>query len=157
MNVLISPEQVVRLAFAPDDCLPPELIADADIAAAAERYLFPVIGRELYDRLLMETNRTFVDQYLAAPLAFYTRLLVQPRLDIRTGRCGTPAPKFDGTTPATEEARRSLRNSLRREARELLLRAVARIEERADDYPEYDPKKNVLKRCTLDGKLVQIR
>ncbi|MDE5851292.1 MAG: hypothetical protein K2H25_00610, partial [Alistipes sp.] len=97
MNVLISPEQVVRLAFAPDDCLPSELIAEADIAAAAERYLFPVIGRELYDRLMMETNRSFVDQYLAAPLAFYTRLLVQPRVDIRTGRCGPTAPKLDGT------------------------------------------------------------
>ena len=44
MNTLISPTQVVQLAFPPDACLPPEAVTEADIAAAAQRYLIPVIG-----------------------------------------------------------------------------------------------------------------
>ncbi len=59
--------------------------------------------------------------------------------------------------PATEEARRMQRRSLRTEARALLERAVARIEAYPETFPEYDPKKNILKSCSLDGKLVQIR
>ena len=56
-----------------------------------------------------------------------------------------------------EETRQEMqRRSLRTEARALLERAVARIEAYPETYPEYDPKKNILKRCSLDGKLVQI-
>ena len=156
MNTLISPTQVVQLAFPPDACLPPEAVTEADIAAAAQRYLIPVIGASFYERLMTKNDRSFIDHYLAAPLALFTRLMIQPRLDIRTGRSGTTAPKLDGTTPAPEEARREQYRSLRTEARMLLQRAVDRLELYPKDFPEYDPKQNVLKRCSLDGKLVQI-
>ena len=156
MNTLITPAEVVRLAFPPDACLPPEAVTEADIAAAAQRYLIPVIGERLYKKQMTVLDRTFIDQYLAAPLALYTRLLIQPRLDIRTGRCGTTAPKPDGTSPATEEARRMQRQSLLTQARALLLRAVEQIELYPETYPQYDPKENILKRCSIDGKLVQI-
>lgn len=156
MITLITPAQVVRLAFPPDESLPPEAVTEADIAAATQRYLIPVIGTRLFDKLTTQIDRTFVDQYLAAPLALFTRVLIQPRLDIRTGRCGTTAPKHDGSTPATAEARRSLRQSLLAQARSLLARAVDRIELYPEEFRQYDPKQNVLKRCSLDGKLVQI-
>ena len=156
MNTLITPTQVVRLAFPPDACLPPDAVTDADIAAAAQRYLIPVIGLRLYERQMTKLDRSFIDQYLAAPLALYTRLLIQPRLDIRTGRCGTTAPKPDGTTAASEEARRMQRQSLLTQARTLLLRAVDYIELYPENFPEYDPKENILKRCSIDGKLVQM-
>ena len=156
METLITPAQAVRLAFPSESCLPPDLVAEADIAAAAQRYLVPVIGLPLYERLLTDSDRTFVDRYLAAPLALFTRLMIQPRIDICAGRTGTTAPEYDGTTPATEEARRMQRRSLRTEARTLLERAVARLEAAPETYPEYDPTKNILKHCSLDGKLVQI-
>lgn len=157
MNTLISPETVLRLAFAPDDCLPPDRIAAADIAAAEARYLVPVLGAALHERLLSESDRSFVDHYLAAPLALFTRVLIQPRLDLRAGRSGTTLPKPDDASPATAEARRAMRSALLTEARALLRRAVARIEAYPRSFPEYDPSRNVLNRCSLDGKLVQTR
>ena len=156
MNTLLTPVEVVRLTFAPDDCLPPDAVTEADIAAAEQRYLVPAIGPALHERLLTDNDRSFLDHYLAAPLALFTRVLIQPRLDIRTGRCGTTAPKPDGTSPATEEARRMQRQSLLTQARALLLRAVEQIELYPETYPQYDPKENILKRCSIDGKLVQI-
>lgn len=99
MNTLITPTQVVRLAFSPDESLPPEAVTDADIAAAAQRYLIPVIGSPLYERLMTEVDRSFIDHYVAAPLALFTRLLIQPRLDIRTGRCGTTSPNTTARPP----------------------------------------------------------
>lgn len=155
MNTLITPVQVVRLAFAPDDCLPPDAVAEADIAAAEQRYLVPVIGAALHQRLINDTDRSFVDHYLAAPLALYTRLLIQPRLDVRAGRGGTTAPNPSGASPAAAEARRAVRTALLTEARALLRRAVARIEAYPRSFPEYDARENVLNRCRLDGKLVQ--
>ena len=156
MNTLITPAQVVRLAFAPDDLLPPDAIAEADIAAAEARYLLPVLGQQLHERLLTDNDRSFVDHYLAAPLALFVRLLVQPRLDVRTGRTGTAAPKSDAAAPAPADARRAVGEALRSEARALLRRAVARIEAYPATFPEYRPDRNVLHRCSLHGKLVQV-
>lgn len=155
MNTLLTPAEVVRLAFAPDDCLPPDAVTEADIAAAEQRYLVPTIGPALHERLLTDNDRSFLDHYLAAPLALFTRVLIQPRLDIRTGRTGTAAPKPDGGTAAGPEACRALRTALLAEARSLLRRAVARIEAYPRAFPEYDPAQNILNRCSIHGKLVQ--
>ena len=157
MNTLITAAQVIRLAFAPDDCLPPDAVAESDIAAAEARYLIPVIGQRLHQRLLKGASAdcTFVADHLAAPLALFTRALIQPRLDLRTGRSGSTVPKSDTATPAGDSARRALRAALLAEARALLRQAVTRIEELPATYPEYDPARNILKRCSLDGKLVQ--
>lgn len=44
MKTLITPLQVLRLAFGEGEYLPPESVTEADIAAAERRYLVPVIG-----------------------------------------------------------------------------------------------------------------
>ena len=157
MKTLLTPLQVLRHAFGEGEYLPPDTIAGADIAAAEQRYLRPVLGAALHDRLLAGDEAAFTAEYLAPALARFTRLLIQPRLDLRTARTGTLAPKDDHGTPPGEEPRRALRRSLRCEARALLRRAVAYIEAHAADFPDYDPDQNPLNRCTTDGGFVQIR
>lgn len=157
MNTLISPAQAVRLAFGDGEWLPPEALTEADIAAAEERHIVPVIGRALHERLLEGQYPDFVTFHLAACTALFTRALIQPRLDIRTGQSGTTAPKTDyGSAPDTT-ARRALRRSLLAQARTLLRRAAGYLADHRDTIPEYDPDTDILNRCTTDGNLVQIR
>ena len=144
MNTLISPAQAVRLAFGDGEWLPPEALTEADIAAAEERHIVPVIGRALHERLLEGQYPDFVTSHLAACTALFTRALVQPRLDIRTGQSGTTA-------------RRALRRSLLAQARTLLRRAAGYLADHRDTIPEYDPDSDILNHCTTDGNLVQIR
>lgn len=108
-------------------------------------------------RLLAGDCADFRQNYLAAPLALYTRLLLQPRLDIRTGQSGTTAPKTSWGQPADDEALHRRRHALHGEARALLRRAVEYIETHRDEFPEYRPEKNTLNRCSTDGGFVQIR
>lgn len=157
MNTLITPIQVLKLAFGDGECLPPSTFTEAQIAAAEERHLVPVVGRALYERLLAGECPELVAGWLAAPIALFVRLAAQPRLDIRTGRTGTLAPYADSGRPADAEALRRMRRSLRTEARTLLRRAAARIAARPDLYPEYDPRRDILNRCSTDGDLVQTR
>ncbi len=157
MNTLISPSQCLKLAFAEGEYLPPETLGEIDIAAAEQRYLVPVIGPEFHEKLLAGNYTDFRDEYLAAPLALFTRLALQPRLDIRTGQCGTTAPKSSWSQPADDEAILRHRNALRSEARTLLRRAVDHLESHRGEFPEYRPEKNILNRCTTDGGFVQIR
>ena len=157
MNTLISPLQLLKLAFREGEYLPPETFGEADIAAAEQRYIVPVIGPELHEKLLAGNYNDFRDEYLAAPLALFTRLALQPRLDIRTGQCGTTAPKSSWSQPADDEALLRHRHALRCEARTLLRRAVAYLDSHRREFPEYRPEKNTLNRCTTDGGFVQIR
>ena len=156
MNTLVTPLQVLKLAFAEGAYLPTDTVTEADIAAAEQRYIVPVIGTALYEKLLGGAYDDFRADYLAAPAALFTRLSLQPRLDLRTGQCGTTAPKSDSGQPAGDDARRDLLRTLRAEARALLRRAALHLRTHRSEYPEYDPARDILNRCTTDGGFVQI-
>lgn len=156
MKTLITPSEALRRAFG-DEYLPPETLAEADITAAEERYLAPVLGPALHEKLLAGGYPSFVADYLAAPVALFTRALIQPRLDIRTDRGGATAPSTAYARPADAEARRRQRRALLAEARILLRRAARHLADHRDAFPEYDPDNDPLNRCSLDGHLVQTR
>lgn len=157
MKTLITPHKVAQLVFGDDEYLAAGGVTEADIAAAEVRYIRPVLGAALHERLLEGAYADFVTNYLAAPIARYTRLMVQSQLDIRTDRGGTTAPKPDGAQPASEEARCRQRRALLIEARALLRRASRHLADHREEFPEYDPRCDIFNRCSIDGGLVQIR
>ncbi len=157
MKTLITPAQVLATAFGDGETLPPSTVAAADIAAAEARWIVPAIGRRLYEKLLIGGYSDFRSEYLAAPTAFYTRALLQPRLDVRTDRNGTMTPESAYGKPADEEARRKLRRHLLLQARTLLDRAVAYLDERPALFPEYEPGANPAARGSVCGGIVLLR
>lgn len=157
MKTLITPLQALRLAFGADEYLPPDTVRTDDIAAACERYIVPVVGRPLYEKLLAGSYPAFTADYLAAATALFTRIVVQPRLDVRTGRCGTAAPRSTDMQPADAAARRAVMRSLRTQARTLLRGASEYLAAHPAEFPEYDPDRDILNRCSTDGNLVQTR
>ena len=154
MKTLITPLQAVKLAFGDSEILPPEPLAEADIAAAEQRWIVPALGRKLYDRLLAGLYADLVTDYLAAPTALYTRALVQPRLDVRTDRLGTLAPRPANGAAAGDEARRGVRRQLLEEARTLLQRATDYLATNRSRYPEYAPDEDRTVRCSIAGGIV---
>lgn len=157
MKTLITPQQVIRHAFGGHPTLPLDAVSEGDIAAAEARYLVPVLGEALYERLIEGAYEEFRRDYLVCCTALFTRCMVQPRLDLRTNALGTIAPKSDqGTAPDMAVLRR-LRHNLRNEAVTLLRRAVRHLETHRVSFPEYDAHENLSNRCTTDGGFVQIR
>ncbi len=157
MKTLISPVQVLRLAFPEGGYLPPETVTEADIAAAEQRYLRPVLGAALHERLLAGAEADFTADCLAPCAALAVRLLVGPRLDLQATRIGTLAPKSDCGTPPDAAPLRERQRALRAELRSLLRRAAERLAAEPARFPDYDPDANVLNRCTTDGGFVQVR
>lgn len=157
METLITPSQALRLAFGDGGYLPPGIVGQADIAAAEARYIVPVIGPQLYEKLRAGGHPEFVTGYLAAPAALFTRVLIQPRLDIRTDPGGATAPYTQYARPAGTEACRRQRRALLAQARTLLRRAARHLAANPEAFPEYDPDHDILNRCSLDGNLVQTR
>lgn len=155
MKILITPDRVLAIAFADGEWLPPGSVPEPLIGAAAERHLLPVTGRALYEKLLDGEYPDLTERYAAPALALHVRLMLQPLLDIRTGRYGTTAPSSGTWKPAPDSSVRRLDRALRRQAAAHLRRLSRHLDAHCADYPEYEPEKNILHRCTIHGDLIQ--
>ena len=155
MNTLITPQQVVDIAFAGSFYLSPQSIGSADIVAATARYVEPIAGRALIDALAEGKYAELLESYVVPALAFAVRALVQPALALRMGEGGLAAPRTESSTAPTSEATRALQRSVTKRARQHLHRLSDHLNNNASLYAEYDPKLNILNRCSIDGGLVQ--
>ncbi len=66
MELLITPARVAELAFRAPDFIAPEAVPEATILAAQQKYLKPVLGAALYDRVSTGAYPLLVADYLAA-------------------------------------------------------------------------------------------
>ncbi len=151
MKTLITPEEVMRLAFSTDEVYNIAVITDLDIATTEERYLCPIVGHELYDKLLAGNYPSLRDDYIAPQVAAWTRYIVEPLLASRCDVCMATSSSSADNEATTERCR-----SLRLRARTLSRALAEHLNTRATDYPEYNPDKNPLNRCSIDGNIVQV-
>ncbi|MEG0788999.1 MAG: hypothetical protein RSB23_05365 [Alistipes sp.] len=157
MKTLIQPAQVIQIAFADGEFISPETITETDIATAEQRYILPVIGLPLYEKLLANAYPPLLNDYLAPALALYTRIVVQPNLTIRTSQLGTTAPQSACYQPAATAQIRAQMKALRQKARTLLHRLSEHLNANTAAYPAYNAQNNTLTHCTIDGNFIQTR
>lgn len=156
MKILITPQEAVALAFADGEYLPPETLTEEQIKAAEERYIRPVTGRALYERLLDGAYAELRTEFAAPVLALGVRYMVQPALRLRLGACGAAMPDGAAWRAASDTAAAAAGRSLKRQISLLVRRLSDELERRKEEYPEYEPRENVLNRCRIYGDLVQI-
>ena len=131
MNTLISTTEVLRRAFRPEERLPADTVREADVVVAEWRFVRPVLGDALHDRLLAGDDANFVQTYLADAVALLTRVVLLPRLVHFISPMGPLLPKpQDSSSVETAEALQTERR-IKREAMTLLRRAVAYGAQRA--------------------------
>lgn len=100
MTTLVTPREVADLAFADGGYLPPEAIGTVDIAAAEARYLLPVTGPALWQKLAEGEYPTLREEFAAPAAACAVRVAMQPALDLHGGAGGTTVTKSSACQPA---------------------------------------------------------
>ncbi len=153
---IISAEEILSEAFTDGEYIAADVIAQSDIIAAIERWITPITGPELLSAVEAGGYSEFASQYLKPAIAAYTRLEIQPRLNVATGQLGLSLPRTSYNKVADESMRQELMTALKRRAHTLRRRMSNYLEEHASTMPEYDPKRNLLKRCCCDGGIMQI-
>ena len=156
MNRLVTPRQVVDLAFGEAEYLSEQAVSDADIVAATSRYVVPIVGEELAERLAEGEYSELLNEYVAPALAAAVRYMIQPLISLRTGDSGLVAPKGDYFAAPTKEAVAELQLRLKCRMRELLRRLSDHLNINSRSYAEYSADSNILNRCLIDGGVVQI-
>lgn len=156
MKNLITPEQVISLAFGDGDYISAEVVTEADITLAQHRYISPILGVSLCSAALDEMYDELVNDYIAPALAFAVRVLIQPALNVRCGQTGLVAPSTPVSEAATSSAAQALQRSLERRRDGLLKRLSDHLAEHVECYPEYNPKADAMKKCQTYGGFIQI-
>lgn len=153
---IITPAEVVAIAFSDGEYLAPDVITEADIVAATEHWIRPITGQALLEAVAAGGYAELREAHLSPTVALCTRLMVQPRLNVQTSQLGLSTPAGSHRKAAERSAREELRRALRLRAQSMRRRLSEYLEQNAAQIPEYDPKQNILNRCSIDGGFVQI-
>lgn len=145
MKTIIKPVDLLSYIFTAEENYNSSAVTDTDIAIAESRYLLPIVGEVLYDKLLNGDYAELRSEYIAPMLGAWTRYIIEPCLK---ERCGLG----HGSTPVDRE----LLLHLRTMASTLSHRLSRYLDAHCDEYPEYNPCDNPLNHCSIDGNIVQI-
>ena len=156
MKQIITQAEVKALAFSDGEYVNSDVIALADIDAAIEQWILPVVGADVLEAVARGLYSEFVEKHLKPTIAAFVRCLVQPRLNAVTGQAGLAMPVGSYHKAADEQARKELSHSLMVRAKALRRAMSEYLENHTAQIAEYCPEENVLNRCSCYGGFVQI-
>lgn len=154
-RLLITPQEVLDLAFGSGEYLPPEAVSEESILAATERYVRPVAGGALLEAIASGAYPDLKTDYLLPVLALGVKRLLLPEFGVQTGACGLAATAGAGWRSAEPEAAARQEKSVKIRLKTLQRRLSDELERRRSEIPEYDSGQNILNRCRIYGDLVQ--
>jgi hypothetical protein len=154
MELLITPAQVVQLAFKAPDFIREDMICEATILAAEQKFIRPVLGDPLCDALLAGKYPALLTDYVKPSLALYIKMEMTVALAIQTGAAGVVELNSRNLARATDAKTRAATQRLGGEAGLLMVRAVRHIEANPKKYPEYNPADNIMHRMSIRGGIV---
>lgn len=102
---LITPEEILSLAFSPDDRIDPAHIRAARIEAAQLRYIRPAFGSAMYRKMILEQYGSFVSGYIKPALAHFVRYELIGELAVRASDRGLVRPSSSESTQTTSATR----------------------------------------------------
>lgn len=116
---LISQDEVLGLAFSPDDSIAASHIRAARIEAAQLRYIRPAFGSGMYRQMILEQYRDFVNGYIKPALAHFVRYELIGELAVRASDHGIVRPsssEVSSTSTATKNDRQDRKDTSREES-----------------------------------------
>lgn len=152
-HLLITPQEVIDLAFAANDMITPGSIKQTKIDAAQEKFIRPVLGK-LYDALLAGKYPDLLTDYIRPALAYYVRYSVIPDLAVKLNDKGAQLYASEYASTATDKQRVEMRQQAKDDANALLDKAVRHIVEKRNDFPEYERRDNIRSKVITNGGII---
>lgn len=152
MELLITSQEAVELAFEGTYGITPDRIGRATVIAAQQKYIRPVLGK-LYGRIESGAYPELLEK-VKPVLAHYVKSLLIPQLAVSVGNGGVTAVKGQYFESADQEKTAALRENIRSEACAMMRDLVEHIEENRERYPEYDPADNILNRTSICSGII---
>ncbi len=126
---MMSPTEVIDVAFSTGEYVAVSAITEAAIAAAQQRYLLPLLGKELIEAIVRGDYEELREEYIAPTLGILTRIESQ---------LAAYPPS------ATERSRAKL----------FLQNLTDYLNGASEEYAEYDAERNAMNRCKIVSGIV---
>lgn len=152
-NTIVTPQQVVEMAFGGVNNMRPEEVSQHTILAAERTFVVPVVGAQLLEELHQGQHAELLDAMQCAT-ALYTKRLMLPSLAAKVGVAGVVRYSSESYSPADSHTLKRLLWRTKADADALLDKVVEIIEAAPEEYPSYSPAKNVRNRVRLAGGVV---
>lgn len=153
MELMITRQEVMELAFADSPSMNVSRISEAAVLTAQRKFIAPVLGG-LYKRAVAGETPQLTDSYIKPALALYVKLLLLPTLANSIGMLGIVHHKGGTFVPADGDSLVALKKRVRADADTLLRRAVEYIEANSREFPEYNATQNPLNRVSISAGVV---
>lgn len=135
-NLLITPDEVIELAFSPHDRIDPAIITDTRIETAQLKFVEPVLGK-LYPALIDGAYGEFCREFIKPATAYFVKYHIFLHLSVRIGNDGIIRLRPADSTPADASEIARLRRESRETACLLLQKAIGHLIENAEMFPEF--------------------
>ena len=153
-NLLITPAEVVALAFGCGAELLSGQISQATIVAAERKYLVPVWGAKMVERMKAGDFAELVEEWVRPALALYVKRLVLPSLAVKVGVAGVVSYLGEGFEMVGEATLARLLRRTKADADALIDKAVEVVEASPEEYPDYCATNNVRHRVNVASGVV---
>lgn len=137
MKTLITPKEVIEIAFPENSNINEESISYMNIHIAERKHLIAAFGNELYDALYENRYAQFVQKFIKPALAYYVKCEIMPALAISMSNSGIALTNPQYMTTATDKQRQLLYDSEMTKAGVLLAEAVEYILANPKEFPMY--------------------
>lgn len=150
---LITPAEVLELAFPSNQYIPEEMILPAKIETAQYRFLKPALG-DLYACLTEERFELFLDRFVKPALAYYVRYLIIDDLCALPGAAGLLQAETDYAESAPEKNMERMKRQAKEDADVLLRQALEYVADHAEQFPEYDVEQEKSHKVCMKGGFI---
>ena len=157
MNYLITPAEVVALAFTDKNFLPSKILS-THLMIAHDGFLRPALGDDFYNHLVTDSlnsaETALVNDYLKAPLAMYVRYIIMPDIIAHASNTGVQLIQPTGTLSASDRQAGVLRDQAKQNAEILMSMAIRFIEKYPDSFPLYSYYDTVVSTTKIRGGVI---
>lgn len=145
MKTIVTPSEVLSLAFGTTHTLDEGAVPSHAILAAQESHLRPALGEQLYEALSAEsadaTLQEFAAEYLKLPLALYVASRLLPTLAVKVGSAGVVRLAGESFEAVDEQTLHRAVVRMRADADGLLSRATSHLASHPELFSAYEPTK----------------
>lgn len=137
MSALITPQEVIDIAFAANTNMSPDSISEVVIHIAERKYIKPALGN-LYEELHTKEYQKFAEEYIKPALAYFVKCEIMPSLAVSLSNNGLALASPQYMATATDKQRQMLYDSELHKANLLLNEAIEYIHKHVEKFPMFD-------------------
>lgn len=155
MATLVSKSEVVSLAF--NRAISTTKIIDNQILVAELRYIKPILGKTLYDNIVLsplDSKYTILLPMIKNALAYWVKFTILPEIFVEISDLGAHTPNANNASTLNDQRFIELRDNIADSAKQFTQLITEYLNLNLSSFPEYSPGSNPQNDTIIAGGII---